>query len=160
MRESACFFTGHRLIAEAQLNTVRSALSCAVMDMINIGVYEFIAGGAVGFDMIAAETVVQLRNDYNQLRLLLYLPCGGYNRHWRAEDKQRMKKLIIAADEVRYISAEYDEQCMKRRNAAMVRDAAHCIAWHSRHCRGGTTQTVSMAKKAGCSIRNLAIEPW
>lgn len=160
MRDKTCFFTGHRAIAAADIPMVRRALSCAVMDMINRGVLDFIAGGAVGFDMLAADTVAELKCEYEGLRLILYIPCVGHDRRWKNEDKESLERLILTADEVHYISETYDHECMMRRNAAMVRDAYYCLAWYNKSCRGGTAKTVSMAKKTGCCIRNLAIEPW
>ena len=160
MRDKTCFFTGHRAIAATDISLIRRALSGAVMDMINRGVFDFIAGGALGFDMLAAETVAELKCEYEGVRLILYIPCHGHDVRWNDEDKESLERLVLAADEVRYISDAYDSECMKRRNAAMVRDAYYCIAWYNKDCRGGTAQTVSMAKKLGCSIRNLANEPW
>lgn len=160
MKENVCFFTGHRLISHDDVRAVQKALSCAVLDMVNRGVTEFIAGGALGFDMLAAETVAGIKSEYDGVRLRLYLPCPGYNYKWKEMQKSRMNKILSQADEVKNISARYDGECMKRRNAAMVNDAVYCIAWYRGITRSGTAQTVSMARRAGCRIRNLVLEPW
>ena len=50
-------------------------LSCLreeILNKINDGVTTFIAGGAIGFDTMAAEQVIDMRSDY-PIRLLLYL---------------------------------------------------------------------------------------
>lgn len=153
-RDKCCFFTGHRSAGE----NCRSVLECAVLDLINSGVEVFIAGGAVGFDMLAAETVLEIKADYPHIRLLLYLPCRNHSAKWKADDRTRLEMIMKNADEVRYISdGEYTDGCMKRRNEAMVRDAHYCIAWYKKHI-GGTSQTLAIAKKCGCAVRNIVYE--
>ena len=41
------------------------------------GVNTFIDGGALGFDTIAAETVIEMREKYQNIKLVMYLPCYG-----------------------------------------------------------------------------------
>ncbi len=38
------------------------------------GVNTFIDGGALGFDTIAAETVIEMREKYQNIKLVMYLP--------------------------------------------------------------------------------------
>lgn len=159
MREKSCFFTGHRIISAAKTALIYRAVSCAALDLINQGVFTFISGGARGFDTIAAEAVINLKADYD-IKLILFLPCRGHDIKWRSAEKQRIKRVINAADEVRYISEEYDPDCMRRRNMAMALAAEYCLAWNEQRIRSGTAQTIAIANKLGCTILNIADEPW
>ena len=44
------------------------------------------AGGALGFDTLAAQTVLEMKKEYPQLRLILVLPCENQTRGWHSED--------------------------------------------------------------------------
>lgn len=46
-----------------------------IEEQIKAGVVFYGAGGALGFDTIAAQTVLEMKNEYPQLRLILVLPC-------------------------------------------------------------------------------------
>lgn len=154
MREMSCFFTGHRRIAKSDENRVIMLLDSAIKEKIDMGICTFIAGGAVGFDMLAAEAVLRFRDENPDIRLCLYLPHKNHDVNWGRNDKQRLFDLIQSADEVRYISQKYSQTCMKERNLAMIRDAHYCIAWNT-GVPSGTNSTVLKAKEVGCDIINL-----
>lgn len=150
-----CFFTGHRRLS-ADKKYIRRLLDCAVLDAINDGVDTFIAGGALGFDMLAAQSVAALKHDYS-ITLLLYLPHRGHTSAWCPEDKAEFDDLLPFADKITYISERYDRECMRRRNEAMVLAADCGIAWYERG-RSGTLQTLNIAKKHGVFVRNIFAE--
>ena len=157
LRDDVCFFTGHRVMSADPI-TAGKLLSAAIVDVINLGVKEFISGGAKGFDMLASEAVMNLFNEYPDIRLRLYLPCKEYNRAWENDSKDRMRRILDFACDIKYISDKtYRPGCMQRRNAEMVNDAKYCIAWYDNK-KGGTQSTLKLAKKKNCIIRNLAIE--
>ena len=43
--------------------------------MIGRGVTDFYNGGAIGFDMLCAKTVIALKAEYSDIKLHLLLPC-------------------------------------------------------------------------------------
>lgn len=69
----ACF-SGHRKLPEDNAE-LKNSLESAIIKLIEQGVIYFGAGGALGFDMLAEETVLQLKQRYPQIRLILVLPC-------------------------------------------------------------------------------------
>lgn len=54
--------------------------------MIKEGYLYFGAGGALGFDTIAAFAVLKLKKRYPNIRLILVLPCLDQTRGWSRED--------------------------------------------------------------------------
>lgn len=62
-----CCFTGHRIIKITPELVQR--LREAIIAVIGQGVTEFYDGGAIGFDMLAAETVIELKSEYPDIRL-------------------------------------------------------------------------------------------
>ena len=50
--------------------------------LIDQGVTYFIAGGALVFDTLAAQTVLDLKKDYAQIKLILAIPCKNQSDKW------------------------------------------------------------------------------
>ena len=75
MREKTCCFTGHRHLPEDQKPEITARLENAIVSLIHSGYLYFGAGGALGFDTLAAQTVLRLRRSYPLIKLILVLPC-------------------------------------------------------------------------------------
>ena len=151
-----CFFTGHRFIRTDEAARVKSGLNEEILNAVNAGFTHFITGGAVGFDTLAAERIIAMREDYDQMRLILYLPCIDQHRSWRADDQECFERILGEADEIYYVTKEhYREGCMKKRNRAMVEASDMCIAY-LKNMSSGTAQTVKMAKEKGIITVNIA----
>ena len=150
-----CFFTGHRVIGAEARTAIRESLKREIINAINDGVTVFIAGGALGFDMLAAETVISLKKDF-QIQLVLYLPCRNHNMLWGEGDRLRFDNIMSMADEIYYVTQEeYKDGCMKKRNLAMVEASDMCIAYiKSQH--SGTAQTIKMAEAKSIEIIKIA----
>lgn len=85
------------------------------------------------------------------IRLILALPCKNQDAGWDTQQKQLYRNLLDEADEVIYVSEEYDPFCMKRRNEYMVQHSAYYICALLRE-KSGTGQTVRFARKKGLKI--------
>ena len=153
MREHACCFTGHRMISAQDRPALEYALRGEIRRLYESGVTEFYAGGAVGFDMLAENAVLELREEL-PIHLHLMLPCKDQHEKWPAKQQKEYGRILELADSVRYISEEYTDTCMLCRNDAMVEAAEYCICFLKRK-RGGTAYTVNRAKKAGCTVIQL-----
>jgi uncharacterized phage-like protein YoqJ len=55
--------------------------------LIRHGATHFYAGGALGFDTIAALTVLRLKKLYPQIKLCLILPCKNQTKMWSESDR-------------------------------------------------------------------------
>ena len=71
MIEKTVCFTGHRNIPLLKRKAVAQRLKTELTDLINNGYQFFGAGGALGFDTLAAQTVLELKKDYKHIRLIL-----------------------------------------------------------------------------------------
>ncbi len=151
-----CCFTGHRNIGKTKLDRVTGFVNEAILDAINSGVTEFITGGAVGFDTIAAEQVLFMREDYRDIRLNLYIPCKNHTVRWTEENRKRFERILSLSDSVKYVSSDsYREGCMQKRNAAMIADSDMCIAYMN-NPYSGTGQTLKLAEEKDIKIVNIA----
>lgn len=158
-KEFSCFFTGHRKMPQARINEVKTILKIKIKNLIeDKGVENFIAGGALWFDTIAAETVIELKEEYPHIKLYLYLPCYDQSKLWRAEDRFKWRMMMSKVDGYKYITeGTYTDDCMQKRNYKMVDDAdyglAYCVIGKS-----GTGMTISYAEQGGKIIDNIADE--
>ena len=150
----ACAFSGHRTLPFSELNTIRALLDRAIRYAYEMGCRVFYNGGAIGFDIESAERVLLFREEHPEIRLVLLLPCKNQDARWSGEQRERYQRMCRHADEVRYLSEEYTEGCMRVRNAALVEEADMLIAYLS-HWRSGAAQTVSFAKRKGIPVYNL-----
>ena len=113
------------------------------------------AGGALGFDTFAAQTVLDMKKEYPQLRLILVLPCEDQTRGWRSEDIAVYEDIKRRSDKVVYVSREYTPDCMHRRNRHLVDHSGTCICYLTRDS-GGTAYTVDYARREGLHVINIA----
>ena len=158
MKKSVCF-TGHRTI-----DGDREKLSARLYALLERLVTEkkvtdFHTGGAVGWDALAALTVLKLRESYPEVKLHLVLPCPFEEQSTKWNEAQKTEYLHIfgLADSAEQVSDRYYNGCMKARNARLVELASdYCICyWNPKHYRSGTGQTVRMAQKKGIEVINL-----
>ena len=91
---------------------------------------------AIGFDMIAAELVLELKKKYSFITLECAIPCKEQDKLWRQEQKERYTNILSQADNVTYVSDRpYFDGCMQKRNKYMVDNSSMLIAlfqWQSR----------------------------
>lgn len=156
IRENTCCFTGHRILPKAERQALCVRLREEISRMAKKGIDTFLAGGALGFDTLAAQTVLGLRGEeLPQLRLVLVLPCRDQERLWNERDQQLYHDLLRQADEVIYTGDLYSRECMFVRNRYLVDHSSHCLCYLTRD-RGGTAYTVRYAEKQGLEMINLA----
>lgn len=153
--DSCACFTGHRAMSNDEMKRVSLLISKEVTELYNRGIYNYYAGGALGFDFAASVTVLNLKAILPKLTLNLALPCREYMKKWTSSQIALFERVIERADCVTYVSEEYSRGCMQERNKYMVDRSNVCIAYlKERH--GGTFNTVSYAKKKGVKVINMA----
>ncbi|MCL1909815.1 MAG: DUF1273 domain-containing protein [Kiritimatiellaeota bacterium] len=155
-RETTCCFTGHRELPADKIPEIKKRLEAAVRSLLVRGVRNFVAGGAVGFDMLAAEVVLGLRCEFPEIKLELALPFPEQAKNWKTEnDRETYDRILKQADAVVCVSPEHTARSMMRRNRYLVDSGRYCIAYiTSEH--SGTANTVNYAKQNGLEIINLA----
>ncbi len=142
VENKSCCFTGHRIIRTQDRVDIADRLYNAVCELYNKGIKNFISGGALGFDMLAAEIVIKMREtDFPDITLELMLPCFNQDLKWHISEKNRYARILSMADKIVYVSENYSPMCMALRNRKMVDSAVHCIAYVYKSF-GGAAYTV------------------
>lgn len=155
-RQSVCF-TGHRHIPYHDIPTLVERLDRLLAQCYQRGYRDFLSGAALGFDLLAAERVLALRNVHSDVRLVLVLPCSDQFSRWTERQVMHYERLLYVADEIRVLSPTYYEGCMQVRNRHMVDHSSLCICYLVHH-KGGAASTVAYAVKESVPILNVAME--
>ncbi len=157
IRENCCCFTGHRRLPAGEGLRVRRRLREEIVRLAEGGVDTFLAGGALGFDTMAAQETLRVRaEDFPNLCLVLVLPCLGQEARWSQRDAAVYRGLMRSAGEVIYTGDVYTRSCMFVRNRYLVDRSSHCLCYLAGDAaRGGTAYTVKYALQQGLDVINL-----
>ena len=116
MRGKTACFTGHRKIPPESIPELSQRLKNTLLRLIEEGYMYFGAGGALGFDTLAAQCVLSLRKRYSHIKLILVLPCTTQTKGWSKDDIAVYEEIKSQADKVVYTSHDYFRGCMFKRN--------------------------------------------
>ena len=156
MKEKTCCFTGHRKI-NLPLEIVKQRLENIITQLINDGVIYYGTGGALGFDTVAALTIIRMRKKYPNIKLILVLPCKDQTKGWNNPEVEMYNYILSQADKVVYTSENYYAGCMHKRNRHLVDNSAYCICFKNK-ASGGTAYTVDYAVKNGLNVYNISTD--
>lgn len=164
-KSKAVCFTGHRsqklpwrfneehekcLVMKA---TLRKEIERAIQN----GYKTFFCGMALGFDMICAETVLDLKTKYPDIVIIGAIPCKTQDIRWSDKEQKRYGKLLLKLDGIRCINDDYTgAECMLERNRFMADNSNLMIAVFN-GLSGGTKSTIDYARKQGLEI--IIIKP-
>ncbi len=151
--QTVCF-TGHRNIPYAVASRLPKLLEQVISELCERGATTFRAGGAMGFDTVAALKVLDMREKYPQIRLELILPCRNQTERWDEISQQTYRYILRKADDHRFLFDSYFDGCMLERDRKLVEGSDVCVTYCAQS-RGGTAYTVTRAMRAGLEIINL-----
>ena len=149
-----CCFTGHRKIDAACLRPLSDVLDRTLESLIGCGFTVYRTGGALGFDTLAALTVLEKKERYPQLRLHLCLPCRDQTKQWGDWNREAYEYILANADEVSYATDTYRRGCMHDRNRMMVNGSQCCVAYCTTE-EGGSAYTMQYAKAKGLDRKSV-----
>lgn len=154
--ENTCFFTGHRTIPKKDMTHLTSLLDSKIRELIDDGCVNFICGGAVGFDTLAACRVIVAQKHFPEVKLTLLLPCRDQTARWKnGYDIALYQRIKGYAEKIIYASDTYTSGCMHQRNRMMADMSRYCVAYYNNSGSGGTAYTVRYARETGKTVINL-----
>lgn len=154
-KSKSCCFTGHREIASGTENYLFGRIKDGILYLYEHGIKFFLTGGAIGFDTLAAQAVLDYKKRYEDIRLIVVTPCQDQAKKWRREDVEMYEYIKKCADDVICLSEHYYGGCMQKRNRYLVDHSCVCICYLTKE-DGGTAYTVKYAKSRGLKTFNLA----
>lgn len=153
MKKQTCCFTGHRNLSAADPE-LEARLERAIREQIAQGVIYFGSGGALGFDTLAARTVLRLREEFPAIRLILVLPCKDQTAGWPKKSVAEYEDILRQCDKQVWLAEKYYPGCMQARNRYLVDHSQVCLCYLTRP-KGGTRYTVDYCKRRGVEVINL-----
>lgn len=154
LRDQICCFTGHRILPANATTAILRKLDSILLPLIERKVRVFWLGGALGFDTLAAEHLLKLKQQYPQIVIYLALPFEEYRNRWSETQKSRAANIDAQADQIVYCSHTPSKGAFLQRNRYMVDQSRYCIAYCNRSA-GGTAYTLRYAQQKGLVIQNL-----
>ena len=151
-----CCFTGHRPKdlpwgyneESLKCRSFKVLLKNELIHAIKNGYSYFITGMAEGFDTIALEVLLELKEEGNKIFIEGAIPCIGQELKWNDASQKRYKENLKKLDKVTVLSNTYTSSCMLERNDYMLSQSSLVIACYSGGY-GGTSSTIKKAKKLG-----------
>ena len=150
MKEKSCCFSGHRVIT-GSLEQIVGVLTAEIKKAIESGFENFIFGGAAGFDTEAAYTVLKLKKEYPNIKLIAYIPYRDYLQRLEKKNERYILNAILKADKIEFIAEHYFRGCMQMRNRKMADDSKSIICYLRKNS-GGTFYTFNYAVKSGLEV--------
>lgn len=152
-KEKTACFTGHRELKEPY-EVIYSKTQKVVEKLIQQGYRYFGAGGARGFDSLAADVVLNLKTKYPRIHLILVLPFHKQYEHeknWKTTEIAQHEKHKKMASKVVYTQESYSSGCYYKRNRHLVAFSSVCIAYQYKST-GGTAYTTKYARDKDVKI--------
>ena len=100
----------------------------------------FYCGMALGFDMMAAEVVLSLKDKFPDIQLIAVVPFSGQSNRWTSSEQERYHRILAKTDKVVTLSENYFRGCLFRRNDYMLSHSCGVIAYYDAS-QGGTFYT-------------------
>lgn len=162
-RESTCCFTGHRPDKlpwgldenSAECRKLRIQIAIQLEALHSAGIAHFISGMALGCDLLFAEAVLAMREEYDDVTLEAAVPCDSQANSWPEEQKERYNAILSSCDTVTFVQHQYTPGCMLRRNRYMVDNSSVLLACFN-GSSGGTMNTLLYARRQG--VKTIIID--
>lgn len=123
--------------------------------LFSLGFRKFVSGMALGFDMLAAEEVIKLKEELKGVKLVAVIPYRGQSGRWAPFQRERYQRILNEVDEEIVLSEGYYNGCLLKRNDYMLAHASGIIAYYDGKPKGGTFYTCRKARLKGLDIINL-----
>lgn len=156
-------FTGYRewklpfSAEDERMTKLKDCITQKVFELAKDGADIFYSGMALGVDTYAAESVLEAKKSYPDIKLIAVIPCPEQDLKWTDAQKQKYRELLAKCDKVLTISPQYDSECMHRRNRALV-DLCDALVAVYDGMSGGTRYTVDYAKKSGRMVIEINLD--
>lgn len=166
-RNRTAAFSGHRSFkmkngsaslfasTESAADKLEIRLETAVRSLCKAGYDTFLCGMAEGFDLMAAEAVIKLMDDFPGIRLIAVIPFPGQADYLNDKTRSIYHTVLSAAQAQITICNDYSYDCFHRRNDFLAENSTALVCYYN-GSKGGTAYTVKRALKQGSEVINVA----
>ena len=168
MKNYSCCFTGYRPSKmpfsldknSKEYKDFENKIIEAVLKLSSDGCTEFYSGMAMGFDIIAAETILLFKELYRDIniRLVAVIPFENQADSYSEEWYSRYQNILDSCDEKIVLSNKYFKGSYQKRNEYMVDNCDYVLTYFDGQS-GGTKNTINYALKKGRFVLNINDKP-
>ena len=155
MSKKFCCVTGHRKLPDAQAAEIRRALQKEIEAAVADGYFCFFTGFAEGVDQYFAQIVLEMKK--SDPRLCLYAAIPYLARHTALQKNAHTKAMLDACTGITVIQDVYFPNVYAKRNRYMVEHSSRVIAVYDGRGKGGTANTIRLARQLGKDLREIPI---
>lgn len=163
MKSSICCFSGYRPEkmppdlpeGSAAFDRMLQRLRWSIRRASGAGYRHFLSGMSRGFDLWAAEAVLELQEQGHAIDLWAAVAFPGMEQSWELQWQRRYHAVLSRAAKTVPVSAKYAPECYTLRDRFLVEHSSRCICFFD-GVPGGTAYTVRYARRCGLLIDNLA----
>jgi len=161
-----CCFTGHRekgFLWNGNENDyifieIKKTIKNQLIGLIEDGVNIFITGMADGADTYFAEAIIDLKKEFEHIKLFAVMPYKNHIVMFRGKHVDRYRNIIKNCNSVFYIEREYKKDCFLKRNDYMIDKSDVVMGLFNGKFKGGTFYTLNRAMDKGIKIIIIASE--
>lgn len=142
-----CCFTGHKpeKIKE-DINIIKANLAKEIRKAIDLGYDTFITGMADGVDIWAAEIVLEIKEQNDNIKLICAVAYNGTEKERTLEKQEKFHDILGRSDGIEYMNRKFATWVFFARDEWMVDRASYVIAVFN-GTSGGTEHTLKYAEK-------------
>lgn len=97
-KKQSVVFTGHRSVPKDKEQEVRQQVRGKIRLLFSLGFRKFVSGMALGFDMLAAEEVIRLKEELKGVKLVAVVPYRGQSGRWTPYQRERYQRILNEVD--------------------------------------------------------------
>ena len=157
--QQTCCLTGHRIIPPGEERKIMTRAKNILLKLIREkNVRYFGVGGAVGFDMMAAEYLLHLKHHKEQqIKIISVLPYPEWreSEDWDDDLRWRQDRILLNSDKVVYVRQQKENGVFLLRDRKLVDGSGYCVSYCNRP-NTGTAYTVKYAMKRGVKVLNAS----
>lgn len=111
-------------------NVVRTELQFVIEELYKEGKSVFLTAISPGFDMLAAEVIMESAEKFLSIELHAVIPYPGHELRYSDADQLRYKRIYEAATSHLHICDEYCEDADKRTTEYLVANSSEVVLFH------------------------------
>jgi len=166
-RENTACFSGHRPerfpnYRQIEFEALLRLLNKRVNEAIDEGYKHFIVGMQKGWDTLAGEAVLSIREEAKpHITLELAIPFEGHAEklNLTADDRKRYDRLVKEANKISILSRHFYKAAYHNRDIYMIDNSSYLIYfWDGGP--GGTSRAVQYAQEQELKMKNLYMRGW
>lgn len=135
-------------------DVLRTDLRAAIRHAVDLEYRRFITGMSRGFDLWAAEEVINLQREFPHLQLIAAIPFSGMETRWEPYWRDLYAQICEHCEYRSCMFNRFTPRCYHARDEYMVQHSSRVICWNN-GTLGGTAYTCQYAERHGITLDNI-----